>query len=221
MPLPRACHEWFAPRDSACADSCGCHGRSPWLAYPIERGRVLPCPLVPLRFLVAGSVAVECARRRELAELVTHHVFGDHHGDVLLAVVDAEHEADELRQDRRTARPGLDHIFTAACASGFCLLQQITVDKRTFPTGACHLELPLALLGVARAHDHLGGALILARLGTLGWLAPRRDRMTAALGAAFAAAMRMVDRVHRGTTNRRTLALPHVATGLADHFVHV
>src|SRR5436305_795072 len=45
--------------------------------------------------------------------------------------------------------------------------------------------------------------------------------MAATLGAAFAAAMRMVDRVHSRTANGRTLALPDVAAGLADHFVHV
>ena len=52
-------------------------------------------------------------------------------------------------------------------------------------------------------------------------LAPGRDRMTAALGAAFAAAMGMVDRVHRGAAHGRALALPHIAAGLADDFVHV
>ncbi len=58
---------------------------------------------------------VEGARRRELAELVADHVLGDQHRNVLLAVVDAEGEAHELRQDRRAARPGLDHVLAAAC----------------------------------------------------------------------------------------------------------
>src|SRR5258708_14445518 len=45
--------------------------------------------------------------------------------------------------------------------------------------------------------------------------------MAAALGAAFAAAMRVIDRVHRRAANGRTLALPHIAAGLADDLVHM
>ena len=48
-----------------------------------------------------------------------------------------------------------------------------------------------------------------------------RDRMTAARGAAFAAAMRMVDRVHGDAAIVRALAEPAVAAGLADRGVHV
>ena len=54
-------------------------------------------------------------------------------GNVLVAVVDAEGDADELRQDRRAARPGLDHVLAAGRARGFRLLEQIAVDERTFP----------------------------------------------------------------------------------------
>src|ERR1700746_1843327 len=53
-----------------------------------------------LGFLVA-RMAVEGPGRRELAELVTDHFLVDRNRHVLLAVVDAEHEADELRQDGR------------------------------------------------------------------------------------------------------------------------
>src|SRR6185437_11012125 len=82
------------------------------------------------------------------------------------------------------------------------------------------IQLPLRL-AVARTDDEFRRALVLAGLVTLRAFAPRGDRMTAALGAAFAAAVRMVDRVHRGAANGRTLALPHVAAGFADDFVHV
>src|SRR3954453_20507809 len=54
----------------------------------------------------------------------------------------------------------------------------------------------LALALVARAHDELVGRLVGPRLLALGRLAPRGDRVTATGGAALAAAMRMVDRVH-------------------------
>jgi len=39
------------------------------------------------------------SRRRELAELVAHHVLGDGHGVVHFAIVDEELEPDEARQD--------------------------------------------------------------------------------------------------------------------------
>src|SRR5216684_1263274 len=45
--------------------------------------------------------------------------------------------------------------------------------------------------------------------------------MTAAGGAAFAAAMRMVDRVHGNAAVMRLAAEPAVAAGLADRDVHV
>src|SRR5215467_2831118 len=46
-----------------------------------------------------GRMAVEHPARRELAELVADHFLGHQHRNVLLAVVNAEVEANELRQD--------------------------------------------------------------------------------------------------------------------------
>src|SRR5208283_3029533 len=54
--------------------------------------------LSPLRLLV-GGMAVERARRREFAELVTDHFFGDRHRHMLVTVVNPERQTDELRQD--------------------------------------------------------------------------------------------------------------------------
>jgi hypothetical protein len=68
--------------------------------------------LLPLRLLVA-AVAVIGAGRRELAELVADHVLGHRDRDMLLAVVDAEGQADELRQDGGAARPDLDDLVAA------------------------------------------------------------------------------------------------------------
>src|SRR6516162_1352672 len=70
-----------------------------------------------LGFLVA-RMAVEGPGRRELAELVTDHFLVDRDRHVLLAIVDAEHQADELRQDGRAAAPDLDHVVTAGGARG-------------------------------------------------------------------------------------------------------
>src|SRR3546814_20467753 len=66
------------------------------------------------------------------------------------------------------------------------------------------------------AHDQRSRLLVTARLRALGRLAPGGDRMAAARGAAFAAAVRVVDRVHGNAAHRRTLAEPAVATGLAE-----
>src|SRR4051794_2454762 len=63
--------------------------------------------------LAVRGVAIEHARRRELAELVAYHLLGDHDGDVLLPIVDAERQPDELRQDRRAPAPDLDHLVPA------------------------------------------------------------------------------------------------------------
>src|SRR6195952_1820224 len=63
----------------------------------------------PLRLLV-GRVAREGAGRRELAELMPHHLLGNVHRDVLLPVVHTEGEPDELREDRGAAAPDLDDL---------------------------------------------------------------------------------------------------------------
>ena len=63
--------------------------------------------------------------------------------------------------------------------------------------------------------------LAVARLVALGRQAPRRHRMAAARGLAFAAAERMVDRVHRDAAHVRTLAHPAAASRLADRHVLV
>src|SRR6476659_4350811 len=88
--------------------------------------------------LLVGGVAVEGARRRELAELHSDHVLIDRHRHELAAVVDIERQADELWQDRRTARPGLDRRALAAVLCAFRLLQQRKLDERTFPDGTGH-----------------------------------------------------------------------------------
>src|SRR6195952_2852475 len=65
------------------------------------------------------------------------------------------------------------------------------------------------------------GRLVRPRLLALGRLAPWRHRMTAAGGTAFAAAVRMVHRVHGDAAIVRLAAKPAVAAGLADRDIHV
>ncbi len=72
-------------------------------------------------------MAREGPGRREFTELVTHHVLGHGDRDVFLAVVDAERETDELRQNRRPAAPDLDDLVAAR---GTRLLRLLIVDRR-------------------------------------------------------------------------------------------
>src|SRR3954462_1703037 len=64
-----------------------------------------------LRVLLLAGVVAEGARRRELAELVSHHRLGDVHGHVLATVVDGDRVTHHLRDDRGTPRPGLDDLL--------------------------------------------------------------------------------------------------------------
>src|SRR5947209_494044 len=98
------------------------------------------CSCAP-RPLVAG-VAGEGASRRELAELMPDHVLVHLHRQELAAVVNPECQADELRQDRRAARPDADDLISARRPRGIRLVQQIAVDERTLPDGTRHLTCP-------------------------------------------------------------------------------
>src|SRR5262245_61587665 len=79
----------------------------------------------------------------------------------------------------------------------------------------------LLLPRVAAGDDEFRGRLVLAGLLALGGEAPGRDRMTAARRAAFAAAMRVIDGVHRHAAIVRAPTEPAGAAGLADRDVHV
>src|SRR5690606_31299201 len=125
-----------------------------------------------------------------------------------------------LRQDGGTARPDLDHFVLARSLRRFCLFQDIAVDERAFPYGTGHGSAPF-LLGVTRPDNHLVGGLVRAGAVTFGALAPRGNRVTAARGAAFAAAVRVVDRVHRNAAHRRADALIAHAARFTEVLVRV
>src|SRR5690349_695505 len=164
-------------------------------------------------------MAGERARRRELAELHSDHFLIDRHRHELAAVVDVEGEADELRQDRRTARPGLDRRTATLVLSGFRLLQERKLDERTFPDGTGH-GLTL-LLRVTATDDELVRGLVVTGAGTLGRLAPWGDRMTAARSPAFTTAVRVVDRVLGDAAGQRALAQPAGAARLGQRLVRI
>ncbi len=75
-------------------------------------------------------MTLERAGQRELAQLVADHLVGDVHGHVLLAVVHGDRQADELGQDRRATRPGLDGLLVLGGNGLLDLGQQVMVDER-------------------------------------------------------------------------------------------
>ena len=96
----------------------------------------------PLRLLVAG-VAGEGAGRREFAELVADHVLVHLHRQELVAVIDAEGQADELRQDGRAARPDADDLVAAGCRAVSALFSRYPSTNGPFQTERAISYLPL------------------------------------------------------------------------------
>src|SRR6185437_1253427 len=135
------------------------------------------------------------------------------------AVVNTEGQADELRQDGRAAAPDLNDLVAARGPRRIRLLQHVPVDERAFPERTSHGLPPL--LEMTRADDELVRRLVGTGLLALGRLAPRGHRVTTTGGAAFAAAMRVIDRVHGDATVDRLAAEPAIAASLADRGVGV
>src|SRR3954462_320706 len=80
-----------------------------------------------------ARVTFEGAGGGELAELVADHVLRHVDGDVALAVVDAEGQADEVGRDGRAARPSLDRGRTGRARPNLLdLLLKVPVYERAF-----------------------------------------------------------------------------------------
>src|ERR1700678_2534786 len=75
------------------------------------------------RCLIA-AVTAEMARRRELAELVSDHIFGDVHRNMHLAVVHADRVADHSRNDRGGAAPRFHHALLTRFVESIDFLDQ-------------------------------------------------------------------------------------------------
>src|SRR6476659_719302 len=97
--------------------------------------RLLTAP----RPAVVLHVTLEGPRRRELAELVADHRFGDEHRDVLAAVVHRDRVPEHVGDDRGPARPGLDHGLGVLVVRRVHLLEQVVVDERALLETAGHL----------------------------------------------------------------------------------
>src|SRR5882724_3683970 len=160
-------------------------------------------------------VTFECPGRRKLSQLVTHHILGNIYRDELLTVMAGQRMPDEFRKNCRAPRPGLDDLLLVLHVHRLHLLFQVLVDERSFFYGTTHMSLFLTLLGFA-AHDEPVGPLVVPGLVTAGWLAPGRHRITSSRRFAFAATMRMVDRVHGHSAVVGHLAQPALAPGFAQ-----
>src|SRR2546425_882410 len=146
------------------------------------------------RSLLSRAVRLERAGHRELTQPVTDHVLRDVDRDELLAVVDGERVADELRRDRRAARPRLQHLLLPAPVQLLHPREQRLVDVRPLLERTPHRRL----LFLPSRHDvAVRGPRPATGLVALGGLAPRGHRVIA-LALALAAAHRVVDGVPAG-----------------------
>src|ERR671927_816526 len=93
----------------------------------------------PPRTAVVLDVPTEGARGRELAELVPDHRLRHEHRDVLAAVVDGDRVPDHLREDRRGARPRLDHHLVAGLVHLLDPRHEAVLDERSLLGRARHL----------------------------------------------------------------------------------
>src|SRR6266511_1949551 len=186
-----------------CGRGCGRARAAPCVRRraPTSPRRALPASgeprrsLLHLRLLVA-RVTAERAGRRELTELVADHLLRDEDGHVLAAVVAGDRMTDHLGEDRRRTGPGADHPLLVHVVHRLDAAHQPLLDERSFLRRPGHLALLLA--APAAPDDQLVGFLVLlARALAERRHAPWSDGVPAALRLALAAAVRVVDGVHR------------------------
>src|SRR6202044_1859575 len=120
--------------------------------------------------------------------------FGDEHRHVLATVVDGEGMADEVGNDGRTPRPGLDDLLGVLLVLHVDLLEQMVVDERTLLEAAWHrLLLARFLAGAPASDDELVTGLV-ALAGTAFGLTPGADRVTTPGGVTLTTTVRVIHR---------------------------
>src|SRR4030088_2143040 len=107
---------------------CGCPAKTPLLVVCSSQ-LVSQTPLAAARLAVVLDVALEGARRGELAQLVPHHGLGDEHRDVLATVVYGDRVPQHVRDDRGPSGPGLDDRLLVGLVEDVHLLEQVVVDE--------------------------------------------------------------------------------------------
>src|SRR6266568_2660937 len=140
---------------------CGCPAKARLLV-------VCSAQLVSQRLAAAGlpvvlDVALEGARRGELAQLVPHHGLGDEHRDVLATVVHGDRVPQHVRDDRGPSGPGLDDRLLVGLVQHVHLLEQVVVDEGALLQAAWHPSLPpcsALLTGATTPDDELVAWLV-------------------------------------------------------------
>ena len=90
---------------------------------------VLP-PALHTAFSIA-SMTVKDPGGRKFTQLVAHHVFGDEHGNELLAVMHRYGQTQKIRNNGGATRPGLDHAVIPVFLSSSNLPNQALINKRS------------------------------------------------------------------------------------------
>ena len=77
-------------------------------------------------------MASKSPRRGKLTQFMSNHVLRDIHGNELVAVVDGNRVADEIRRNGRATRPSFHHALVTRTVQQLDLPLQTVVDVRTF-----------------------------------------------------------------------------------------
>jgi hypothetical protein len=143
---------------------------------------------------------------------------------VTLAVTKACTPAAVIRIHSRSSSPYATRWPQMERQRSLCRLLPL---RRERPAGTGRLSgrrvvgLTLLLVVMARGNNELIGRFVAASLRAFRPVAPGRDGMPAARGLAFAAAVRMIDRVHAYAAIMRHTAEPTVSSRLAYRNIHV
>src|SRR6185503_11907323 len=194
------------------------------------------------RLVALLRIPLELSRRSELAELVANHVLLHVDGDEFLPVMHGECVTSHFRHNRRSPRPGLVDSLLVGLVQPGDRLDQMIVNERPFFYRSCH-SLPVSgfwflvsgwcwpenqkpqtrnqKLLFPSTHDEPIRALVVPGLVPACRLSPRSYRVSAAGGLTFAAAVRMINRIHRDAAHLWPAPLPSRASGLAQRYIAV
>ena len=158
---------------------------------------------------------LEGAGRSELTEFATYHIFGNVYGNVLSSVVYGDRVTDHLREYRRTSRPRFEDGFFVLGVQRFDSFKQLGLDVRSFFNASAHILLLSSIDSLKNKLIRL--ILLLSRLITESGFTPRSHRTCMTDGTfALAAAVRVIARVHYGTSDGRSDTQMSGLTGFTD-----
>ena len=153
----------------------------------------------------------------ELTQLMTYHVLNYIYRDVLSAVVNGNGVTDEIREDGRGARPGLQNSLFALFIHFTNALIQFSLNEGAFFYASAHCSYPPLFVVTSLDDELVGASLLISGLITQSRLAPRSYRTGTADGsAALTTTMGVIAGVHYGTSNGGSDAHVTLLTGFTD-----